>query len=53
VRGDGLIEGGDPGMAALTGDLTVRFSNHVLLDQARDGAPCELALAGSAARRSR
>jgi hypothetical protein len=44
VRGDGLIEGVDPGMAALTGDLTVRFADHVLLDQAADGAPCELTL---------
>ena len=44
LRGDGLIEGVDPGMAALTGDLTLRFANHVLLDQARDGAPCALTL---------
>ncbi len=44
VRGDGLIEGVDPGMAALTGDLTVRFADHALLDQAADGDACELTL---------
>lgn len=44
VRGDGLVEGVDPGSAALTGELTVRFADLALLNQARDGLPCEIEL---------
>lgn len=42
IRGDGRIEDADPGMVAMTGEIRVRFADTILLDQARDGAPCEL-----------
>ena len=42
IRADGLIDGADEGIAALTGDITVRFADTVLLAQARSGGPCEL-----------
>lgn len=45
VRGDGLVGGVDPGMAALSGQLVARFDSTVLLTQARDGVPCDLQLA--------
>ncbi|MCU0909798.1 MAG: phage tail tube protein [Rhodobacteraceae bacterium] len=50
IRSDGRIDGADPTVAALSGEITVRFANTTLLDQAIDGEPCELvfthALAG-------
>lgn len=42
IRNDGKIEGADPGMAALTGRIEVRFSDSALVTQAIDGSPCEL-----------
>lgn len=42
IRADGLIDGADPSMAAMTGRIEVRFADTVLLDQAADGDPCEL-----------
>ncbi|MDH2328694.1 phage tail tube protein [Cereibacter sp. SYSU M97828] len=40
IRGDGLIGGADPSIAQLSGRITVRFDNRILMDQARDGEPC-------------
>jgi hypothetical protein len=42
IRDDGRIEGADPGMAALTGRVEVRFAESTLVDQAIAGDPCEL-----------
>lgn len=42
IRADGLIDGVDPTMAALTGTITARFDSTTLLDQAIAGTPCEL-----------
>jgi len=47
IRADGRIEGADPGMAALTGRIEVRFADSTLVTQAIDGAPCELEFAWS------
>ena len=41
------IEGADPGMAALTGRIEVRFADSALVTQAIDGTPCELEFAYS------
>jgi hypothetical protein len=45
IRSDGRIEGADPGMAALTGRVEVRFADTALITQAIDGTPCELVFA--------
>jgi len=42
IRPDGRIEDADPAMVAVTGNVTVRFADTVLLDQATSGDPCEL-----------
>ncbi|MBS0126854.1 phage tail tube protein [Thetidibacter halocola] len=42
IRNDGKIEGADPGMAALTGRIEVRFADDTLVTQAINGEPCEL-----------
>lgn len=47
IRGDGLVEGHDPGVAALTGRMTIRFDNTALLDLARNGDTCALTFAYS------
>lgn len=47
IRSDGKIEGADPGMAALTGRIEVRFADSSLVTQAIDGSPCELEFAYS------
>ena len=47
IRSDGRIEGADPGMAALTGRVEVRFADTTLITQAIDGSPCELVFAWS------
>lgn len=44
IRADGKIDGADPSIAALTGQIVVRFADTVLHDQAADGDPCELEL---------
>lgn len=43
IRDDGKIEGADPSMAMLSGQIVVRFANTTLLTQATDGAPAEFA----------
>lgn len=42
ICNDGNIDGADPSIAALSGEITVRFADTALLDQATSGAPCEL-----------
>ncbi|WP_413219092.1 phage tail tube protein [Tritonibacter mobilis] len=42
IRADGKIDGADPSVAALTGEIVVRFADTVLRDQAEAGDPCEL-----------
>jgi hypothetical protein len=44
IRSDGKIDGADPSIAALTGQIVVRFADTVLHDQASAGDPCELEL---------
>ena len=44
IRADGRIDGADPGMAALTGRIEVRFADQVLANQAIAGDPCEIEL---------
>lgn len=39
---DGEIEDADPGMATATGNVTVRFKDHVLMDKATGRDPIEL-----------
>ncbi|MCF7700551.1 phage tail tube protein [Loktanella sp. M215] len=47
IRADGKIDGVDPSMAMLSGRLTSRFADTVLIDQATAGDPCELVFAYS------
>ena len=42
IRDDGKIEGVDPTVAALTGNIDVRFADTALLDAATDNTPVEL-----------
>jgi hypothetical protein len=42
IRADGKIDGADPSIAALTGNVVVRFADQTLVQQAIDGAACEL-----------
>ncbi len=45
IRADGKINGADPGLAALTGRIEVRFADSTLVAQAQTGDPCEIAFA--------
>ncbi len=45
IRDDGKVDGIDPGIAALSGNITVRYSNATLMDLAREGNPIDLELA--------
>ena len=45
IRSDGLIDGADPTVAALTGSIEVRFADTTLIDLASDGAPVDLEFA--------
>lgn len=42
IRADGLVEGVDPGVAAMTGSLSTRFDTTALLTQAINGESCSL-----------
>ncbi|WEF25881.1 phage tail tube protein [Paracoccus sp. S3-43] len=42
IRADGMIDGADPSIAALTGRTEVRFADSTLVTQAISGTPCEL-----------
>jgi hypothetical protein len=44
IRADGRIDGADPGMAALTGRMEVRFADQVLANQAIAGDACAIEL---------
>ena len=50
IRSDGRIDGADPSVAALTGNVQVRFADQTLVNQAINGEACEMsfdyALAG-------
>ena len=46
IRDDGKIEGVDPGVATLTGNIAVRYADNNLMNSARSGAPIDLELAG-------
>lgn len=43
VRGDGLIDGADPSVATLTGQLEMRLGDLTMVNQAIAGTPCEIA----------
>jgi hypothetical protein len=45
IGNDGRIDGADPTMAALTGNMVVRFADDALFDQAINGEACELEFA--------
>jgi len=45
IRNDGMIDGADPTIAALTGQVEVRFADMALVNQAIAGTPCELEFA--------
>lgn len=49
IRADGMIDGADPSIAELTGNIEVRFADNTLVQQAIDGDPCELEFAYVAA----
>lgn len=42
IRADGKIDGADPSIAALTGNIVVRFADQTLVSQAINGEACEL-----------
>jgi hypothetical protein len=42
IRADGKIEGADPSVAALTGNIVVRFADQTLVTQAINGEACTL-----------
>ena len=43
IRADGKIDGADPSIAALAGNVVVRFADQTLVQQAINGEACELA----------
>lgn len=45
IRGDGRVDGVDPSIAALKGQIVTRFSDLTLFNQAIAGAPCALQFA--------
>jgi hypothetical protein len=45
IRNDGKIDGVDPGVAALSGNISVRYADTTLMDAARSGTPIDLELA--------
>jgi hypothetical protein len=45
IRDDGLIEGADPTIAALTGRIDVRFADTTLIDLAASGTPVDVEFA--------
>jgi hypothetical protein len=45
IRDDGLIEGADPTIVALTGRIDVRFADTTLIDLAAGGTPVDLEFA--------
>lgn len=48
IRADGRIAAVDPGIVAVSGTITTRFADMVLVDQATNRLPCELSFGWSA-----
>ena len=44
IRNDGLVEAIDLGVASLSGSISARYGDNVLLDKARDGTPVDIEL---------
>ena len=44
IRDDGKIDGVDPGVAMLSGNISVRYADNALMDNARAGTPIDLEL---------
>ena len=44
IRDDGKIDGVDPGVASLSGNIAVRYADNTLMDKARSGTPIDLEL---------
>jgi hypothetical protein len=44
IRDDGKIDGVDPGVASLSGNIAVRYADNILMDKARAGTPIDLEL---------
>jgi hypothetical protein len=44
IRSDGKIDGADPSLASLTGQIVARFADQTLLTDAVNGTPCALEL---------
>jgi len=45
IHSDGRIDGADPSVAALTGNVQVRFADQTLVNQAINGEACEMSFA--------
>jgi len=45
IRDDGKIDGVDPGVASLSGNIAVRYADNSLMDAARSGTPIDLEFA--------
>ena len=44
IRNDGLVEAIDLGMASLSGSISARYGDNILLDKAREGTPVDVEL---------
>lgn len=44
IRNDGLVEAIDLGVASLSGSISARYGDNILLDKARDGTPVDVEL---------
>ena len=44
IRNDGLVEAIDLGVASLSGSISARYGDNVLLDKAREGTPVDMEL---------
>lgn len=44
IRNDGLVEAIDLGVASLSGSISARYGDNVLLDKAREGTPVDIEL---------
>ena len=44
IRNDGLVEAIDLGVASLSGSISVRYGDNILLDKAREGTPVDVEL---------
>ena len=44
IRNDGLVEAIDLGVASLSGSISARYGDNILLDKAREGTPVDVEL---------